>query len=164
MRLPYCFSMFSRPHSGREKKKLMSFTIVPQDGRERYSAFPVFFVCQLLFYTKPIGLYDYFCRIDKRPVRMHRPKGGFGVATPTRFPRGKMSGNAKFGTVVESCSKKVADSSVWASADTLDGRGGDSANSAAVFFPYILTTQRRENLAKSPGISCDFFSRFPISI
>ncbi len=47
------------------------------------------------------------------------------MATPTRFPRGKMSGNAKFGTVVESCSKKVAASSVWASADFLDGRGGD---------------------------------------
>lgn len=86
------------------------------------------------------------------------------MATPTRFPQDKMSVHANFGTVVESCSKKVAASYVWASADTLDGQGWDSANSVAVFFPYILTTQRKENLAKSPEISCDFFSRFPISI
>ena len=85
------------------------------------------------------------------------------MATPTRFPQDKMSVHANFGTVVESCSKKVAASSVWASADFLDGWGGDSANSAAVFFPYILTTQRKENLANFPRNSCDFFSRFPIS-
>ena len=35
-------------------------------------------------------------------------KGGLGVATPTRFPQDKMSRQAKFGTVVESCSKKTA--------------------------------------------------------
>ena len=35
------------------------------------------------------------------------------------------------------CSKKVAASSVWASADTLDGEGGASSNSAA-FLPYYL--------------------------
>lgn len=34
-------------------------------------------------------------------------KGGLGVATPTRFPQDKMSRQAKFGTVVESCSKKL---------------------------------------------------------
>ena len=66
--------------------------------------------------------------------------------------------------MVESCSKKVAASSVWASADFLDGRGGDSANSAAVFFPSILTTQRKENLAKFPENSYDFFSRSLASI
>ena len=73
------------------------------------------------------------------------------MATPTRFPRGKMSGNAKFGTVVESCSKKVAASSVWASADTLDGRGGDSANTAAVFLPLIPTTPRKAELTEICG-------------
>jgi len=35
--------------------------------------------------------------------------------------------------------------------------GGDSTNAAAVFFPYILTTQRKENLAKFPGISFPVF-------
>ena len=30
------------------------------------------------------------------------------MATPTRFPQDKMSRQAKFGTVVESCSKKAA--------------------------------------------------------
>lgn len=39
-------------------------------------------------------------------------KGGLGVATPTRFPQDKMSRQAKFGTVVESCSKRVAASGV----------------------------------------------------
>ncbi len=71
-----------------------------------------------------------------------------------------MSVHAKFGTVVESCSKKVAASSVWASADFPGGWGGDSANSAAVFFPYILTTQRKENLAKFPENCYDIFSCF----
>lgn len=85
------------------------------------------------------------------------------MATPTRFPQDKMSVHANFGTVVESCSKKVAAFPVWASAGFHGGRGGASANSAAVFFPSILTTQRKENLAKSPGISYDFFSRFPSS-
>lgn len=33
-------------------------------------------------------------------------KGGLGVATPTRFPQDKIERLAKFGTVVESCSKK----------------------------------------------------------
>ncbi|MGY3664643.1 MAG: hypothetical protein ACXAHE_12560 [Roseburia sp. 1XD42-69] len=60
------------------------------------------------------------------------------MATPPRFPQDKMSRQAKFGTVVESCSKKVAASPVWASADTLDGEGGASANFAAVFFPQYL--------------------------
>jgi len=35
-------------------------------------------------------------------------KGGLGVATPTRFPQDKIERSAKFGTVVESCSKKTA--------------------------------------------------------
>ena len=34
-------------------------------------------------------------------------KGGLGVATPTRFPQDKIERLAKFGTVVESCSKKL---------------------------------------------------------
>ena len=36
-------------------------------------------------------------------------KGGLGVATPTRFPQDKIERLAKFGTVVESCSKTAAD-------------------------------------------------------
>jgi len=56
-----------------------------------------------------------------------------------------MSRKAKFGTVVESCSKKIAASSVWASADTLDGRGGDSASLCGGISPSNTynTTQGR---------------------
>ena len=73
-------------------------------------------------------------------------KGGLGVATPTRFPQDKIERLAKFGTVVESCSKKVAAFPVWAFADTLDGEGGASANFAAVFLPLIPTTPRKAKL------------------
>ncbi len=56
--------------------------------------------------------------------RKRRVWGG----NPNKIPTGQNERLAKFGTVVESCSKKVAASSVWDSADTLDGQGGDSAN------------------------------------
>ena len=85
-------------------------------------------------------------------------KGGLGVATPTRFPQDKMSRKAKFGTVVESCSKKVAASSVWAFADTPGLLGVDSANYAAVFLPLLLTTHGKANLAKFPRISFRVFT------
>ncbi len=75
-------------------------------------------------------------------------KGGLGVATPTRFPQDKIERLAKFGTVVESCSKKVAASVVWAFADTLDGEGGASANFAAAFLPLIPTTPRKAKLTE----------------
>ncbi len=55
-----------------------------------------------------------------------------------------MSVHAHFGTVVESCSKKVAASSVWASAGFSGGWGGDSANSAAVFFPLSQLRSARK--------------------
>lgn len=84
-------------------------------------------------------------------------KGGLGVATPTRFPQDKIERLAKFGTVVESCSKKVAVSSVWAFADTPGLFGVDSANYAAVFLPLLLTTHGKANLAKFPGISFRVF-------
>ena len=84
------------------------------------------------------------------------------MATPTRFPQDKMSVHANFGTVVESCSKKVAASPVWASADFPDGRGGDSANSAAVFLPLILTKPHNAKLTEIYGNFFIFFS-FPTS-
>ena len=57
---------------------------------------------------------------------------------PNKIPIGQNERLAKFGTVVESCSKKVAASAVWASADTLDGEGGVSGNFAAVFRSQYL--------------------------
>jgi hypothetical protein len=59
--------------------------------------------------------------------------------------------------VVEPCSKKVAASSVWAFADTLHGRGEDSANFSAKFIPLFLTTHGKANLANFPGISSRAF-------
>ena len=82
------------------------------------------------------------------------------VATPTRFPQDKIERLAKFGTVVESCSKKVAASPVWASADTLDGEGGASANSAAKFIPLFLTTLKNSKQATFPEICVNFLSCF----
>ena len=60
--------------------------------------------------------------------------------------------------MVESCSKKVTDSSVWAFADTPGLLGVDSANYAAVFLPLLLTTHGKANLAKFPGISFRVFT------
>uniref|UniRef100_UPI0025A4D343 hypothetical protein n=1 Tax=Bacteroides acidifaciens TaxID=85831 RepID=UPI0025A4D343 len=57
---------------------------------------------------------------------------------PNKIPIGQNERLAKFGTVVESYSKKVAASAVWASADTLDGEGGVSGNFAAVFRSQYL--------------------------
>ena len=63
---------------------------------------------------------------------------------PNKIPIGQNERLAKFGTVVESCSKKVAASSVWAFADTFDGEGGASANFAAYFSLYYLLRTARE--------------------
>ncbi len=71
-----------------------------------------------------------------------------------------MSVHANFGTVVESCSKKVAASSVWASADSPDWRGGDSANSAAVFFPISLLRSAGKIWQTSPEIPVISFRVF----
>ncbi|NBI61706.1 hypothetical protein D3Z38_01160 [Clostridiales bacterium] len=73
---------------------------------------------------------------------------------PNKIPIGQNERLAKFGTVVESCSKKVAASAVWASADTLDGEGGVSGNFAAVFLPLLPTTPRK---AKMTVICRNFF-------
>ena len=42
-------------------------------------------------------------------------------------------------------------SSVWASADTLDGEGGASANSTAVFLPLLPTTPRKAKMTEIYG-------------
>ena len=73
------------------------------------------------------------------------------------YQRGQNRRYADFGTVVESCSKKVTASSVWAFADTSGGRGVDSASYAAGFLPLLLTTHGKANLAKFPGISFRVF-------
>ena len=63
---------------------------------------------------------------------------------PNKIPIGQNERLAKFGTVVESCSKKVAVSAVLAFADTLNGEGGASANFAAIFFPSLLLRTGRK--------------------
>ena len=83
---------------------------------------------------------------------------GLGEGTPQQdLPKGQNRRYADFGTVVESCSKKVTASSVWAFADTSGGRGVDSASYAAGFLPLLLTTHGKANLAKFPGISFRVF-------
>ena len=91
-----------------------------------------------MFFEKSEKIFEGFFK------RCKPQKGGLGVATPTRFPQDKIERLAKFGTVVESCSKKVAASSVWAFADTFDGEGGASANFAAYFSLYYLLRTARE--------------------
>lgn len=78
---------------------------------------------------------------------------------PNKIPIGQNERLAKFGTVVESCSKKVAAFPVWAFADTLDGEGGASANFAAVFLPLIPTTPRKAKLTEI----CENFFLSPFS-
>ena len=60
--------------------------------------------------------------------------------------------------MVESCSKKVAASSVWDFTNIPGLRGVDSADFAAVFLPLLLTTHGKANLAKFPGISFRVFT------
>ena len=69
---------------------------------------------------------------------------------PNKIPAGQNERLAKFGTVVESCSKKVTDSAVLASADTLDGEGGASANFAGIFFPSLSLRTGRKIWQSSP--------------
>jgi len=73
-------------------------------------------------------------------------KGGLGVATPTRFPQDKIERLAKFGTVVESCSKKVAASSVLASFNTFSAASGDFAKVTAAFLPLLPTKPRKAKM------------------
>ena len=87
-------------------------------------------------------------------------QAGFGEGTPQQdLPKGQNRRYADFGTVVESCSKKVAAFPVWAFADTLDGEGGASANFAAVFLPLIPTTPRKAKLTEI----CENFFLSPFS-
>ena len=65
---------------------------------------------------------------------------------PNKIPAGQNERLAKFGTVVESCSKKVTASSVWAFADTSGGQGVDSASYAAGFLPLLPTTPRKAKM------------------
>ena len=83
---------------------------------------------------------------------------------PNKIPAGQNERLAKFGTVVESCSKKVAASAVWAFADTLGGEGGASANSAAKFIPLFLTTLKNSKQATFSKICVNFLSCFPNNI
>ena len=87
------------------------------------------------------------------------------MATPTRFPQDKIERLAKFGTVVESCSKKLrcvvssltiqlsgagllrsGENFSWNFLIPLDGRGGDSAKAAETFLPLIPTTPRKAKM------------------
>ncbi len=86
-------------------------------------------------------------------------KAGLGWQPQQDSPQDKIERLAKFGTVVESCSKKVAAFPVWAFADTLDGEGGASANFAAVFLPLIPTTPRKAKLTEI----CENFFLSPFS-
>ena len=74
----------------------------------------VFFLVQACFdYSAAVGVLYLFMTVSLLFhgwifFKRRKPqKGKFGVATPTRFPQDKMSRQAKFGTVVESCSKKL---------------------------------------------------------
>jgi len=86
-------------------------------------------------------------------------KGGLGVATPTRFPQDKIERLAKFGTVVESCSKKVAASPVLAFAviPRLALRG--FCQFCGGIFP-CRKAGNRQNGRKKTG---NLFPRFPVS-
>jgi len=64
---------------------------------------------------------------------------------PNKIPIGQNERLAKFGTMVESCSKKVAASSVWASVNTFSAASGDFAKTAAVFPPTTYNTTQSKN-------------------
>lgn len=83
-------------------------------------------------------------------------KGGLGVATPTRFPQDKIERLAKFGTVVESCSKKVTLSAASTNTTIPAGRFGFSgftnkAIAAAVSARFLLTRHRKSGFL--PAVS-----------
>ena len=72
---------------------------------------------------------------------------------PNKIPIGQNERLAKFGTVVESCSKKVAASSVWASVNTFSAASGDFAKAAAIFLPLLPTTPRKAKMTVIYGNS-----------
>ncbi|MDE7218756.1 MAG: hypothetical protein K2O45_03920, partial [Oscillospiraceae bacterium] len=81
------------------------------------------------------------------------------MATPTRFPYDKISRKAKFGTVAESCSEKVAASFVWASVNTFSATSGHFAKAAETFFPLIPTKPKKTKMdAKNRKPFLDFLS------
>jgi hypothetical protein len=65
---------------------------------------------------------------------------------PNKIPIGQNERLAKFGTMVESCSKKVAVSSVWASLNTFSAASVDFAKVATVFLPLLPTTPRKAKM------------------
>ncbi len=67
---------------------------------------------------------------------------------PNKIPIGQNERLAKFGTVVESCSKKVAASSVLASLNTFSAASGDFAKVVAIFLPYYLQHHASRNRRK----------------
>ena len=73
---------------------------------------------------------------------------------PNKIPAGQNERLAKFGTVVESCSKKVAVSPVWASLNTFSAASGDFAKVAAIFLP---PTTYKTAKGKNDG----HFQKFP---
>lgn len=84
------------------------------------------------------------------------------MATPTRFPQDKIERSAKFGTVVESCSKKVAASSVLylplqfrrdilAALCYISAGKGKYANSAGGIFKKIPLTTYKPEQSKNDG-------------
>ena len=62
---------------------------------------------------------------------------------PNKIPAGQNERLAKFGTVVESCSKKVTASPVLASLNTFSAASGDFAKAAAIFLSLIPTNQQK---------------------
>lgn len=93
------------------------------------------------------------------------------MATPTRFPQDKIERLAKFGTVVESCSKKVAASGVFhsllqfrrgvlAALCYISAVKGKYANSAGGIFEKIPLTTYNTEQGKNDGDFRNFF-KFP---
>ncbi len=79
--------------------------------------------------------------------RKRRAWGG----NPNKIPIGQNERLAKFGTVVESCSKKAAASSVWASLNTFSAASGDFAKVTAIFLPLLPTTPRKAKMTEICG-------------
>lgn len=75
---------------------------------------------------------------------------------PNKIPIGQNERLAKFGTVVESCSKKVAASSVWAFVNTFSAASGDFAKATAIFGNFSLPALHGQ-LADLPNRRGNFF-------
>ncbi len=78
---------------------------------------------------------------------------------PNKIPIGQNERLAKFGTVVESCSKKVTDSAVLAFPISPGLRGVDSANYAAVFSHTEKPETGKMGVKKQETFFLDFLFR-----